>query len=322
MWVTSSLSTALTPTAVALGNFDGVHRGHRRVIEPVLAQSHSGPESLKVTVVTFDPHPREFFTGQTRPLITPLPEKVLQLKRLGIEQLVLLPFNQELSDLSPREFVEQVLLEQLQARHISVGSDFCFGYQRSGTAADLQKLAGEFGIQVTIVPLQLIQGERISSSAIREALDQGDLKRVNRLLGRPYSLTGEVVKGQQLGRTLGFPTANLKVSEEKLVPRSGVYCVRVSVSDSREPEANPSPPTSPNLLPGVMNIGYRPTIEGVGRTIEIHLLDWGGDLYGQTLTVLMEEFLRPEQKFASLEDLKAQIQVDCETARMILMATT
>lgn len=307
MWLTSSLAKALTPTAVALGNFDGLHRGHRRVIEPIL---HS-TEHAYATVVTFDPHPYEFFTGQTRALLTPLNEKVQQLTCLGVEQLVLLPFDGELAALSPQEFVEKILMQQLRSQHISVGEDFCFGKQRSGTASTLQAIAANLGIAVTIVPLHTCEGERISSSSIRQALEQGDLKRVESLLGRPYALTGSVVKGQQLGRTIGFATANLQLPAEKFLPRQGVYAVRVFI----EP-ASPVPPALSSL--GVMNIGYRPTVNGTYPTVEVHLLDWAGDLYGKTMTVQLEKFLRPEQKFNSLEALKAQIQIDCATARSIL----
>lgn len=310
MWFTSSPAKALTPTAVALGNFDGLHRGHRRVIEPILNLT----EHTYSTVVTFNPHPYEFFTRQNRALLTPLNEKVQLLTRLGVEQLVLLPFDGELAALSPQEFVEKILMQQLHSQHISVGEDFCFGKQRSGTASTLQAIAANLGIAVTIVPLHTCEGERISSSSIRQALEQGDLKRVESLLGRPYTLTGSVVKGQQLGRTIGFPTANLQLPAEKFLPRQGVYAVRVSI----EP-LPPAPPASPALSsPAVMNIGYRPTVNGTSPTVEVHLLDWSDDLYGKTMTVQLEEFLRAEQKFNSLEDLKAQIQIDCATARAIL----
>lgn len=308
MWVTSSLTKALTPTAVALGNFDGVHRGHQRVIQPILNQVKTeGAEQTYSTVVTFNPHPQEFFTGQSRALLTPLNEKVEELLRLGVEQLVLLPFDRELAALSPQEFVEKILVQQLRSQQISVGQDFRFGWQRSGTATDLQAIAATFGIPVTIVPLHICEGERISSSFIRQALEQGELQRAASLLGRPYTLTGSVVKGQQLGRTIGFPTANLQLPPEKFLPRQGVYAVRVFASYPL-----------PLACTGVMNIGYRPTVNGTQPSVEVHLLDWSGDLYGKTITVQLEKFLRPEQKFASLEALKAQIQADCAIARSVL----
>jgi riboflavin kinase/FMN adenylyltransferase len=346
VWITSSLATALTPATVALGNFDGVHRGHQQVIQPILHESKASPaiavtpstgnwhseseglitSNLKEdfgskmgagightypTVATFHPHPKEFFSGQPRKLLTPRSEKVQQLSKMGVEQLVLLPFDRELAALSPKEFVKKILVEHLAVTRVSVGADFHFGYKRAGTAADLKAIASSYGIDVTIVSLQMCHGERISSSLIRQCLQQGDIIQANRLLGRPYTLTGVVVKGQQLGRTIGFPTANLQLPLEKFLPRQGVYCVRVY---------SPSITSPTRSVSGVMNIGQRPTVDGTSVTVEIHLFDWSGDLYGKTLTVSLEQFLRPEQKFASLDALKSQIQADCEAARAFLEA--
>ena len=305
MWITSSLAKVITPTAVALGNFDGVHIGHQRVIQPAVTFADA---SLKTyaTVVTFNPHPQEFFTGQSRALLTPLNEKAQQMELQGIKQLVLLPFDRELAALSPQDFVEKILVQHLCSQRISVGEDFRFGRARTGTATELQAIAAPYGIAVTIVPLQTCEGERISSSSIRQALEQGDLQCVERLLGRPYTLIGAVVKGQQLGRTIDFPTANLQLPPEKFLPREGVYSVRVFLEEGTKL--------------GVMNIGVRPTVNGTSPTVEVHLLDWSGDLYGKTITVQLEKFLRPEQKFASLEALKAQIQADCTLAKSFLSA--
>lgn len=404
MLVISSSTAALTPTAVALGNFDGLHLGHRQVVQPILAlspRSNSGAISaaplnsrsrvsdrenadrqqdadgenqpaeppaialkyqnldgcaalstreqslsgwnwdavtgLYPTVVTFDPHPQEFFTGQPKKLLTPLPEKVELLEAMGVEQLILLPFDRELADLTADEFVEKILVRQLQAKRISVGVDFRFGRGRAGTAADLQSIASNYGIDVTLIGLHTCdEGDRISSSIVRSSLASGDLKRANQLLGRPYSLVGSVVGGQRLGRTIGFPTANIELPPEKFLPRFGVYAVQVLVSmlsksaaakikDSsssyewKNPESLISDVASDlPMLNGVMNVGSRPTVDGQQPTIEIHLLDWSGDLYGQTLSASLVEFLRPEQKFASLDALKTQIQADCDLARKLL----
>lgn len=301
--ITESLATVLTPTAIALGNFDGIHRGHRQVIQPVVRAAARG--NLYPSVVTFFPHPQEFFSGKRRCLLTPVGEKRQQLEVMGIAQLVLLPFNLQLASLSPQEFVELIIVKQLQARLVSVGTDFCFGRNRSGTAEDLQAIAASYGVEVIVVSLELCKEGRISSSLIRQALELGNLSQANRLLGRAYSLVGKVIKGQQLGRKLGFPTANLELPPEKFLPRQGVYSVRVS-SPGFGNEAS---------VPGVLNLGCRPTIDGTSQTVEVHILDWSGDLYGQELMVSLKEFLRPEQKFASLDALKAQIQIDCERAR-------
>ncbi|MEM9804099.1 MAG: bifunctional riboflavin kinase/FAD synthetase [Cyanobacteria bacterium P01_D01_bin.56] len=341
MWITSSLTSAQKPTRIALGNFDGVHRGHQRVIEPVLTHkgglpslelaedmclqeaSASGYSNLPgmvavgleafpelaewASVVTFFPHPKEFFSGQARPLLTPLEEKSRQLACLGVDQLVLLPFNAKLASLDATAFVEQILINDLQATHISVGSDFHFGKGRRGNADLLCEIATRNNIPVTIVPLQNDTQGRISSSRIREALSEGKLARANQLLGRPYTVTGLVVTGQQIGRTIGFPTANLKLPIDKFIPCQGVYSVKTfGILPNQQP------------VFGVMNIGNRPTVEGQDLSVEVHLLDWQGDLYGKTLTVTLESFIRTEQKFESLDLLKEQIVQDCNIARASL----
>ncbi len=346
MWITSSPTSAKKPTKIALGNFDGVHLGHQRVIEPVLthkgglpslvlaedmclqAAEASGYSDLPgvrakampgidaptsaftewASVVTFFPHPKEFFSGHSRPLLTPLEEKSRQLACLGVDQLVLLPFNAALANLDAVEFVEQILIQELQATHISVGSDFHFGKGRGGNAELLCAIATRHNVPVTIVPLQNDLEGRISSSRIRQALTDGELARANQLLGRPYILTGYIVQGKQLGRTIGIPTANLSLPTDKLIPCQGVYSVKAF---------NILPDQKP--LFGVMNIGTRPTVEGQDLSVEVHLFDWDGDLYGKTITVSLESFIRPEQKFESLDSLKQQIAQDCQTARDTLM---
>ncbi len=302
MWITSNLNRVITPTAIALGNFDGVHRGHRQVIDPIVQVARGHP-----TVVSFHPHPQEFFSGETSALITPLAEKVEQLQELGVRQLVLLPFTPELVHLTPGEFVDKILLGHLKALHVSVGENFQFGYQRSGSAQDLMRLGQERGLGVVCVGLSTTpEGEVISSSRIRAALAIGDLEQACQLLGRPYTLRGWVVAGDGRGRELGFPTANLGLPHRKLLPRQGVYAIHAS---------------SPALTqgrPGVMNFGARPTVDGQGQRAEVHLFDWSGDLYGQALRVELIKFLRPERRFPSLGELKAQIHQDCLVARSIL----
>ena len=302
MWITSTPERALTPTAIALGNFDGVHQGHRNVIQPILDQS------VRSTVVTFHPHPREYFSGQPCSLLTPLEEKISHLKALGIQQLVLLPFNQELAALSAEDFVQKILIEGLAPHYISVGENFRFGHKRQGTATDLRAIAAPYHVTVNIANLQTNAEQRISSSRIREALNQGEVELANQLLGRAYTLKGTVVGGEQRGRTIGFPTANIALPRNKLIPCYGVYAVEVTS------------PTFPLLTPhpAVMNIGMRPTVNGQHPTLEIHLLDWTGDLYHHTLSVQLRQFLRPETKFNSLAALKSQITDDCETARQLL----
>lgn len=321
MWVTSDLTTIKTPAAIALGNFDGIHRGHNLVIAAALDKSIPHAHS---TLVTFHPHPRQFFSGAAHNLLTPLPEKIDYLESLGLDQIVLLPFNQKLAALTPAEFVAEILVKQLQAVQVSVGANFHFGCDRSGNAQDLETLARSHGIHTKIIPLQNLtippdlepnlpdshpnhEYPRISSSSIRHHLALGHVRTANLLLGRAYTLQGEVVHGKQIGRSIGFPTANLEIPQEKFLPKYGVYAVIVVMADQR--------------LTGVMNIGDRPTVkldgsQGNVPTVEVHLLDWQGDLYGKTLVVEIREFLRPEQKFSSLDALKAQIIQDVEGVRL------
>ncbi len=347
VWVTSSTELALTPTCLALGKFDGVHRGHKRVIEPILPTSQNeirgewqsgGKKEISniygestftansslpsshtySTVVTFNPHPQEYFTGKPRAWLTPMEEKIEQLRSLGVEQLVMLPFDKILCALSPEDFVERILVEQLQAARISVGEDFRFGSRRRGTAQDLQFIAARYNIPVNIISLET-QGstqidnsgkeERISTSLIREILATGNMEKANELLGRSYALIGKVVTGEQIGRTIGFPTANLQIPKDKFLPRKGVYAVRVSILN------DVSNKYEYHCL-GVMNIGSRPTVNGANLSVEVHLFDWAGDLYERTLKVRMEKFLRPEQKFSGLEALKNQIKQDCINAKI------
>ncbi|MEN9870927.1 MAG: hypothetical protein RLZZ171_1915 [Cyanobacteriota bacterium] len=308
MFITSSIEQIRTPTAIALGNFDGIHQGHRTVLRPIIDSFKSTQQPhIYPSVVSFTPHPREFFTGGKLQLLTPIPQKAELLSDLGIEQLVLLPFDRGLASLSPEQFVEQIIVKQLQAVFISVGVDFRFGYQRKGTGRDLKNIAADYGIEVQLNSLHKYsdrhqQQVRVSSSLIRQALAAGDMKTANLMLDRPYSLWGKVVTGQQLGRTIGFPTANLQLATEKFLPRFGVYAVDVFLEQT----------TEQTTIKGVMNIGCRPTVAGAAPTIEVHLLNWSGDLYGQTLKVNLLQFIRPEQKFDSLEALKQQITQDCQ----------
>ncbi len=305
MQIESSLANILTPTAIALGNFDGIHRGHLEVIRPVL-EDNSGAYK---TVVSFDPHPQQYFTEQQRQLLTPHRERELILEQLGVQQLILLPFDRDLVKLSPQEFIDRIIDRQLQAKFISVGEDFRFGNQRAGSASDLVRLTAEIDIPTRIAKLETNGDSRISSSRIRAALLAADLSLTQELLGRYYSVVGTVVNGQEIGRSIGFPTANLKYPAEKFLPRQGVYCVRVDIPGA-------------NQLPGVMNIGKRPTVDGMNTTVEVHLLDWDGNLYDRQLIVYLHHFIRSEQKFPSLAALTEQIQADCDLARSFFNSST
>ena len=303
---------AKTPTTLALGSFDGLHAGHRRVIASVTETDH---RNAIPTVVSFWPHPREVLHGEPR-LRLDLPEEKLELlEPLGIQQLVLVPFNRQLAQLSAAEFVEQVLLGCLKARQIAVGANFRFGRGREGDTNTLRALAEAAGVQVSVLPILEDAGGRMSSSRIREALSHGDLQAARTLLGRPYRFRGTVVRGRGLGRDLGWPTANLQVDGRKFLPGLGVYAARAWTQ--RDGEGRNS-----EALPAVMNLGPQPTVDpNSPSAVEVHLLDRRIELVGQELVVEPVERLRGQQRFSGLEELSAQIGKDAAAARQRLQAT-
>ncbi len=296
---------ARTPTALALGSFDGLHAGHRRVIDAVCVDPCGGLPS----VVSFWPHPREILHGEPRLRLDLPSEKVDLLEPLGIEQLVLVPFDQQLARLHAEDFVDQVLLTTLQARHIAVGANFRFGHNRTGDTNTLRRLCESAGVQVSVMPILEDDGGRMSSSRIRAALGAGDLARASALLGRAYRFSGRVVRGRGLGRELGWPTANLQVDGRKFLPGLGVYAAWAFLQDKGE------------RLPAVMNLGPQPTVDPTSPSaVEVHLLDIRLELEGRELTVEPVERLRGQQRFSGLEELSAQIGLDAQRARQRLQA--
>lgn len=296
-----------TPTALALGTFDGVHSGHRRVIQEAIALGREAPPPAPVpTVVSFWPHPREVLYGETRLRLDLPDEKLALLEPLGIQQLVLLPFTRDLACLTPARFVEEVLARQLKARSVVVGENFRFGIQRSGDVADLARLGRHHGIRVAVVPTLHDGTGRVSSSRVRQALAEGRIPDAEGLLGRPYRFAGQVVKGRGLARQLGWPTANLEVSDRKFLPMEGVYTARVWIDGD----------TGEGPLAAVMNLGRQPTVDPEAPSLpEVHLLDREGDLLGRRLVVQPLRWLRGQCRFASLEELSAQIRRDVEASR-------
>ena len=297
---------ARTPTALALGSFDGLHAGHRRVIDAVCREPAGGIP----TVVSFWPHPREVLHGEPR-LRLDLPEEKLHLlDPLGIQQLVLVPFNRELAQLSASRFVEEMLIETLQARHIAVGANFRFGRGREGGAETLKEIAEAAGVRVTVVPILEDPGGRMSSSRIRQALGEGDLISARDLLQRAYQFQGTVVQGRGLGHQLGWPTANLQVDGRKFLPGLGVYAAWAWVEGEDL------------ALPAVMNLGPQPTVDPDSPSaVEVHLLDTRRELVGRTLKVEPVERLRGQCRFSGLEELSAQISRDAQQARERLQET-
>lgn len=300
------------PTAIALGSFDGLHEGHRRVIAAVTERAAA--RGLVPTVVSFWPHPREVLFGEPRLRLDLPAEKLHLLEPLGIDQLVLVPFTPALAALSPQAFVEQVLVDQLQAQLVAVGENFRFGVDRCGDINTLRELAAAHGIEVLVQPMLADDQERLSSSRIRRALAAGDLQEAARLLQRPYRFSGTVVTGRGLGRQLGWPTANLQVDGRKCLPQEGVYAAWVWL-----PQAGASASSPGERLPAVMNLGPQPTVDpNAPSAVEVHLLDGGRDLVGLELQVEPVALLRRQQRFASLELLVAQISRDADQARALL----
>ena len=295
-----------SPTAIALGSFDGLHAGHQRVIAHATQAAREA--TTTATVASFWPHPREVLFGEVR-LRLHLPwEKRTLLEPLGIQQLVLLPFNHRLARLSPGEFVTRVLVGQLLAKAVAVGENFRFGAGRVGDASLLQTLGQQCGLRVDVVPLLDDAGARISSSRIRSALGEGDLREAARLMPHPYRLRGQVVHGRGLGKRLGWPTANLRVDGRKFLPLEGVYACRVRVAGD-------------GPFAAVMNLGPQPSVDPAAPSaVEVHLLDRVTTLYGQELEVEPVLFLRCQQVFSGLDELSSQIGRDVQQARAVLMA--
>ena len=292
------------PTAIALGSFDGLHQGHRRVIAAVTGAA-ARAAGLVPSVVSFWPHPREVLHGDTRLRLDLPAEKLELLEPVGIEQLVLVPFDPALAALTPEAFVEQVLVGQLAAGIVAVGENFRFGKGRSGDTTALIALGQRHGLAVEVLPMLWDGPERVSSSRIRRALAAGDLEEARRLLERPYRFSGQVVQGRGLGRKLGWPTANLQVDGRKFLPLEGVYAAMASVAGA--------PP-----VPAVMNLGPQPTVDPMAPSaVEVHLLDRSMELVGQELRIEPLKLLRTQCAFANVQALSAQIGADAEAARKL-----
>ncbi|MCE3008778.1 MAG: bifunctional riboflavin kinase/FAD synthetase [Bacteroidetes bacterium] len=289
---------------VTLGTFDGVHPGHQAILRRVLAAAHR--LQGEAVVITFHPHPRKILPHSTAPgLLSTLQEKEEKLRELGIHKLLVIPFTQDFSQLEPADFVQAVLLNAVRAQRVVVGYDHRFGKNRTGDLALLERIAAEKGFAVEEIPAQEIDHAKVSSTRIREALLTGQVAIAQRLLGYAYSLQATVVHGDKRGRQLGWPTANLlPTSPEKLLPATGVYAVRVHYHH--------------HAYLGMMNIGTRPTVDGLNLVPEVHLLNFEGDLYGQQLQVDFIDRIRDERKFHSLEELKAQLAADAEQARRMM----
>lgn len=302
-----ALPTEVCGSVVALGNFDGVHCGHRAVI--ATAQRIAAESGGLPAVLTFEPHPRAVFRPQEPPFrLTPLRVKARLLEAQGVAALFVLHFDSGFWHKSAENFVRDVLVAGLRVRHVVAGYDFLFGHRRTGDVHRLVRMGAELGFAVTEVgPVADPCGGVFSSTRVREALLAGRPEEATRLLGHPWEIEGRVETGDRIGRTLGFPTANFGFGDY-LRPAFGVYAVRAGVDAGAET----------TWYQGVANLGHRPTVAGPSERVEVHLLDFSGDLYGRHLRVQLIQHLRPEQKFPDLAALRAQIVEDCRLSRIIL----
>lgn len=290
-----------TSSVLTIGNFDGVHRGHAALLKRL--RQCADTLSLPATVLIFEPQPREFFTPASAPgRLSRLSEKLEFLAAHGVDQVLVCRFNAAFAALTPQQFVERILLRGLGTKHLIIGDDFRFGNDRSGNFEFLQKLGRERGFGVEALHTVQIGGLRVSSSAVREALQLGDMDKVELMLGRPYSMGGHVKHGDKIGRTMGFPTANVQTRRKRL-PITGVYAVTVDGLAAAP-------------LFGACNIGVRPTLTaGLQPVLEVHILDFKREIYGKRVRVNFLHKLRDEIKFPGLEELKAQIARDVEATR-------
>ena len=296
-----SLFKATKPTVATIGTFDGVHLGHRKILE--LITKNAKETNLESLVLTFFPHPRIIVHEDNEmKQLNSLNEKKELLTNLGIDNLIIHPFDMAFSRLTAEEFVRDVLVSTFKIQKIIIGYDHRFGRNRTANINDLIAFGNRFGFDVDQISAEEINEVSISSTKIRNALAEGNVKLANSYLGHPYTLSGKVMKGNQLGRTIGFPTANIKIEENyKLIPSNGVYIVKSGVKGI--------------IYCGMMNIGNRPTINGNAQSIEINLFDFDQNIYGETLTVIILHKMREEQRFESLEALKAQLIIDKKTAQ-------
>ncbi|KPA20967.1 Riboflavin biosynthesis protein RibF [Shimia sp. SK013] len=292
--------------SVAIGNFDGVHIGHQSVIDLARKAAPDAP----LGIMTFEPHPREYFAPDAPAFrLTSAETRAHRLEKLGVKRLYELPFNTTLSSLTPEEFARDVIADGLGLSHVVVGADFCFGKGRAGTAQDLETFGKDLGFGVTIAPLVQADDGQVSSTSIRTALTDGRPRDAAKMLGHWHRIDGPVIGGEQRGRDLGFPTANMSI-DGLHQPKHGVYAVLVDVLDG--PHAG--------SYHGASSIGVRPMFGTNTANIETFLFDFSGDLYGATLSVALVDYLRPEQKFDGLDALIAQMDRDCAQCRDILAA--
>lgn len=287
-------------SVLCIGNFDGVHTGHQQLL--AIGKAESLSREVDFIALTFSPHPRQVLQKQESLLLTPDSLKTYWLKHYGVDHVVSLPF-QDIAHTIAEDFIKHIIIEQLEPQLVITGENFCFGRGADGKPSLMKEKLDAAGIEYKICPLYKIGEETVSSSKIRKQLSQGDVEEATQFLGHPFMIEGVVEKGAQLGRTLSFPTANIKLGGI-LIPKWGVYAITATMEG--------------RTYKGVANIGSRPTVDGKTISLEAHLFDFTGNLYGKTITVALHHFLRSEEKFINLDALRAQIELDSEKARQWL----
>ncbi|MEL1133998.1 bifunctional riboflavin kinase/FAD synthetase [Desulfitobacterium sp. THU1] len=292
---------------LALGNFDGVHLGHQRLLQSGLYQATQ--KGVELAVLLFEPHPLKLlFPERVMGFLTTQKEQLRLFSEIGVDRVYLMPFTREMAETSPEGFVKDILVK-LNVVHLVVGFNYSFGAFGKGTPEDLQRYGQEYGFEVSVLQPQTLNGKVISSTAIRKALLSGDMSAAKKLLGRAHSLCGIVVEGEKRGRQLGYPTANLKVFDDLLIPKRGVYAVWAEIEG--------------RIVQGMMNIGMKPTFhEDYALTVEVHFFDFCGDLYGLELALFCEEKIRDERKFSGIEELKVQLERDAQNVKRTLHGIT
>lgn len=281
-------------TAIALGNFDGIHMGHQGLIKAMILKSKE--LGLKPSVLLFQNHTKMTLEGKGPQLLTTLEQKYSVLEDLGVEIIYTMEFNEQIMKLTPEEFVRDILVNKINIKAVIIGTDYRFGHKASGDANLLKELGNKYAFQVTILDPVYIDGNKVSSTLIRELLSKGDLEAVKLLLGREYTLTGKVVGGKKIGKTMGYPTANIELVYNSVIPKNGVYSTKTIVDGKTYLSAT--------------SVGFNPTFKEDSLKIETHILDFNGDLYGKVIRLVFVKYLRDELKFENIEELKKQIDKD------------
>ncbi|PIQ20345.1 MAG: riboflavin biosynthesis protein RibF [Cytophagales bacterium CG18_big_fil_WC_8_21_14_2_50_42_9] len=295
----------LSQAVVTSGTFDGVHVGHQKIIQRLINRTRE--TKGQSVVITYWPHPRIVLNPGEPPvqLLSTIEERIAHLNQFPIDYLLIIPFTREFASLNSQQYIQQILLDAINTKELVIGYDHRFGKNREGSFAYLQQHAPTLGFTVEEIPAEDIDHVTVSSTKIRHALEKGDIRTANAYLGHAYSLTGKVVPGKKLGRTIGYPTANIEVPENyKLIPGQGIYAVRVQVNDK--------------TLGGMLSIGTNPTVGGTQQTIEVHIFDFDGDIYEQNITLYFVGYIRPEEHFGSLGELKEKLATD-QTAALVLL---